>query len=431
MQAKVTFLTPTKILISIDVETSDLNLAKKTALNKLAVGVTVPGYRRGKAPLVAAEKQLDSNVLSEETLQIALSDAYAQVLIDNQLRPVSNPEINVKSYVPNQALNFEATLEIIGKVELAKYSGLKIKREVATITKPETDTVITRLQKQLAKRSSVKLAAKIGDEVVIDFSGKYADSSELIDGASGKDYPLELGSESFIPGFETKLVGSKAGESKEISLTFPKDYQASFLRDKKAIFEVTIKSVNALVLPNLDDSFAKQVGQFKTLAELREDIARELKTNKENELDLQYQNQLLEQIADTSKVDIPKSLIEDEAGRIERDARQNAAYRSQTWNEYLESEAINEKDFNSLTHSQAEKRVKAGLVLGEIATLEQIRVDAAEVDARVASLKLQYANDQAMQKELDNEQNKADLKNRIMVEKTIQRLIELNSSNSK
>ena len=287
--------------------------------------------------------------------------------------------------------------------------------------------MLTRLQKQLAKRSPVKVAAKLGDEVVIDFTGRYADNNELINGASGKEYPLELGSESFIPGFETKLVGVKAGETKEISLTFPKDYQAEFLRGKKAIFEVKVHSVNALVLPKLDDSFAKLVGQFKTLAELKTDIEREIKTNKENDLELQYQNQLLELIANASKVDIPKSLIEDEAQRIERDARQNAAYRSQTWNEYLESQGLKEADFTALMHTQAEQRVKAGLVLGEIATLEKISVDSSEVDARVASLKLQYANDQAMQAELDKDQNKVDLRNRIMVEKTIQRLIELNS----
>ena len=427
MQAKVKTLEPTKVLISIDVETPDLLKAKQAAIAKLAVAVTVTGYRRGKAPFSAVEKVLDPNVLSEETLQLALSEAYSEALIKNQLRPVSNPEINVKSYVPNQTLTFEATLEVIGKVQLAKYSGLKVPRTQAKVSEAEVNTVLKRLQKQLAKRSSVKSAAKIGDEVLIDFSGKYADNDELIDGASGKDYPLELGSESFIPGFETKLVGIKAGESKEISLTFPKDYQAEFLRNKKAIFEVKAKSVNALVLPELNDSFAKQVGQFKTLAELKADIKRELLSGKESDLELQYQNQLLEQIANTSKVDIPKSLIADEAQRIERDARQNAAYRSQTWEEYLKDQGQTEADFSSFIHTQAEQRVKAGLVLGEIATLEKISIESKEVDERVAALKLQYANDQAMQKELDKEQNKTDLRNRIMVEKTIQRLIQLNS----
>lgn len=427
MQSKVESLSPTKVKLSISLDATVLAKAKRLALEKLSKDITVAGYRRGKAPLPAVEKQLNPNTLSEETLQFALSDSYTEALIKHQIRPIDEPEITLKAFVPYSTLEYEAITEAIGKVKLGKYSGLNLKMNTVKVDKAEIDKVLSGLQKQLAKRVEVKEAAAEGDEVVIDFDGRYKESGEAINGGSGKDYPLELGSQSFIPGFETKLIGSTANEERELELTFPKDYQAAFLRGKPAIFKVKIKSVKRLELPKLDDKFAQRVGNFKTLDELKKDIEREIKANKQNEAELDFQNRLVEAISQASSVDIPDSLINDEVQRIEREQRQNASYRSQTWSEYLQSEGTTEAEFKKLATEQAEARVKAGLVLGEIAAKEDIQVSEAELNARINGLKQQYAQDQSMQAELNNPVNQRDLRSRMMVEKTVSRLKELNS----
>ncbi len=429
MQSSIEFIEPTRAKLTISVDASELNQAKQLALNKLASSVSIPGYRAGKAPLSAVEKRLDPNLLSQEALEQALSESYALALVKHQLRPVSSPEVVVKSFVPYESLSFETTSEVIGKIKLGKYQGLKIEpdKSILEIKAADVDNVLKNLQKQLAKRTAVKRAAKVGDEVVIDFVGRYADTNDLIEGASGTDYPLELGSESFIPGFETKLTGVKAGEDRDIELVFPKDYQAAFLRNKKALFKVSVKTINELSLPKLDDQFAKLVGSFSTLQDLKADIKRELSANRNSELSKQFQNQLLEMIVDSTSVDLPKSLVDDESVKLERELRDNAAYRGLTWNEYLTSQGLSEEEYKKQLASQSIKSVKAGLVIGEIAAELKIKTDPAEVESRIAALKQQYASDPLMQAELDKKENRSDLQSRILVEKTIQRLVELNS----
>ncbi|MGH7234572.1 MAG: trigger factor [Candidatus Saccharimonadales bacterium] len=427
MQSRIEYIEPTKAKLVISANASDLNISKQAALNKLSGSVKVAGYRPGKAPLSAVEKQLDPNLLSQEALDFAISEAYYLALNEHKLRPISRPEISVKSYVPYETLTFDSVTEVIGGLKLGNYSGLKIKKPPVVVVPNEISDVIARLQKQLAKRTSLKRPAKSGDEVIIDFDGQFADSGEPIEGASGKDYPLELGSKSFIPGFETKIVGMKPQEKREIELVFPKDYQAAFLRGKAAKFSVTLKTLNSLTLPKLDDAFAKQVGTFSTLAELKKDIERELSSTKQSEANKQYQNLLLERIIETTQVDIPKLLIDDESTKLEREIRDSASYRGLTWEEYLASEGISEPEFKKQILDQSLKSVKAGLVLGEIAAELKIQVDPSEVKERIAALKQQYSSDAAMQAELDKEQNRNDLQNRILVEKTVQRLVELNS----
>jgi trigger factor len=428
MQTSIEYLEPTKVKLSLSLDAIELHNAKQIALNKLASSVSVSGYRQGKAPLSVVEKQLEPNLLSQETLEQALSDSYAQTLQKHNLHPVSSPEVVVKSYVPYNSLNFETTTEVIGKIKVGKYSGLKIETDKQPVVKAsDVQVVLSRLQKQFAERKPVQRAAKLGDEVVIDFAGEYADSGELINGASGKDYPLELGSESFIPGFETKLVGIKPGEELKVELVFPKDYQAAFLRNKKAIFKVSAKSVNQLSLPKIDDLLAKKIGPFASLSELQADIKRELKVARDNDNNKLFQNQLMEKIVDTSSVDMPQILIDDESAKLERELRDNAAYRGLTWSEYLRNEGLSEEEFKKQLQLQSTKSVKAGLVIGEIASELKIRIEPTEIDSRIAALKKQYASDSAMQAELDKKENRNDLQSRILVEKTIQRLVELNS----
>ncbi len=416
----------TKVKLDIQADLSELALAKKQALTNLARNVRVPGFRAGSAPAAMVEKQLDPNVLAEETLNLALNAIYSTALIQEKLRAVNNPEISVTVYVPYTQLEFSATLDIVGKLSLGQYKDLNVAKDMVNVSSKEVNQVIERLRNQLAMKNEVDRAAKNGDEVVLDFKGVDTKTKEPISGADGKDYPLILGSNSFIPGFEDQLIGLKKDETKDFDITFPEDYGATNLRKKQVSFNVSIKSVNERSLPTVDDAMAKLVGPFTTLSELKADIKKELSTNAEREAASKQQNELLEKIVSASNVDIPEALIDEETDRLEREQRQNATYGGLTWKEYLERDNLDETSFKELAKQQALIRIKTGLILGEIAAQENITVTEAELDAKMDELKSTYTGDQAMQTELKKPENRQDIKNRLMVEKTIEYLVSVN-----
>ena len=428
MQTSMQRISPTKVKLLVTANGSDLDKPKNQAITKLARDIKVPGFRAGSAPNNLTQKHLDANLLSQETLDIALNDLYIETLIEKQLRPVKDPEVNIKAYVPFEQLEFEATVEIIGNLKLANYRSLKLPKPemVKNVKAEDVNDVLNRMQQQLATIKTVDRAAKNDDQVIIDFSGVDSKTKDPIKGSEGKDYALVLGSNSFIPGFEENLIGLKAGEQKSFDLTFPADYSLNTLRKRKVIFSVNIKRVEQRILPPIDDSFATKVGTFPTLKDLKADIKKELKLNFDKEEKIRIENSLVEKIVQQSEVAIPDSLIEEELERIEREHRQNAAYRGQTWTEYLADQGAGEDDFAREAKNQAILRIKTGLVLGDLASEEGINVTNQEVSDQIEKLKNQYRDDQQMQQELHKEENLRDIKNRLMVEKTIARIMELN-----
>ena len=426
MQITTEAIDKTKVKLNIKADSNELNIAKQQALKNLSNNVRVPGFRTGSAPAAMVEKQLDPNVLAEETLSLAVNAIYSTALIQEKLRAVNNPEVNVTAFVPYTQLEFSATVEVIGKLKLGKYKDLNVPKDMVKVSAKEINEVIERLRNQLASRNEVERAAKSGDEVVLDFKGVDAKTKEPISGADGKDYPLILGSNSFIPGFEDQLIGLKKDQTKAFDIVFPSDYGVKSLQKKKVNFNVSIKSVNERSLPKVDDAMAKLVGPFKSLDELKADIKKELTDNAEREALSKLQNEILDKIVSVSSVDIPEALIKEESERLDREQRQNAAYAGLTWKEYLERDNLSEESFNELAKQQATIRIKTGLILGEIASKENISVSAAELDAKMSELKTTYASDQAMQEELKKPENRQDIKNRLMVEKTIEYLVSVN-----
>ena len=426
MQANLEKINSTKVKLNVEANQAELTQAKDQAIKKLGVNVRLPGFRAGKTPASMLEKAIDPNTLGQETLEIIVNKLYLDAVMANQLRPINTPEITIKTFVPYSELTFDAEVDIVGDVVLGKYKKLGIVKKPVTVTQTEVNDVLKRMQKQLATKNEVKRDAKNEDEVVIDFDGFDAKTNDPINGASGKDYPLILGSNSFIPGFEEGLLGSKANEEKEIKLTFPADYGVASLKSKKVIFKTKVKSVNELVLPKLDDVFAKLVGPFNTVEELKKDIKDELTKTKNDQVLSDFQNAIVEKVVNSSSVDIPERLAEEETARIETEQRQNAAYNGLTWNEYLENQGLNEESFKSLAQEQAKVRIKTGLILGEVASSENISINNEEYNSKINALKKQYASDQKMQEELNNPKNQQDLKNRLMVEKTVEYLVSQN-----
>jgi trigger factor len=423
MQVTKEQLEPTKLKLTIIADQKLLDDTRQAVLQRLSQNVKVPGFRPGKAPLTVVEKQIDQAALQSEVVEEAVNQLYAKAVEQENLRPVAPPSIALTKFVPFTTLEFSAEVEAVGDVKLPDYKKIKLEFTESEVTDEDVSSVLENLRQRGAQKSPVKRAAKDGDEVTIDFKGTDAETKEPIAGADGQDYPLVLGSGNFIPGFETEVVGLKPGATKEFVITFPKDYSVQDLQNRKAKFAVTVKDVQELQLPKLDDKFASSVGPFKKLDELKDDIKRQLEIERRQEARRQYDNQLLEKIANKSEADIPDSLIEEEIDRIEEEEKRNLVYRGQTWQEHLKEEGVTAEEHREKQREGATLRIKAGLVLGEIAGKEDVTVTPEELEIRIQLLKGQYP-DEAMQKELDKPENRRDIHSRMMTEKTLDKLRE-------
>lgn len=421
MQTTRKQLTPTSVKLTITADAALLSAVKDDVLRRLARDAKLQGFRPGRAPLGVVEKNADPQVLQTEFLDEALNRLYASALDEQKLRPVSQPKASVTKFVPFTELEVELEVEIVGDITLPDYKKIKLAQKPVKVEAKDVEQVIADLRTRAADRKDVERAAKDGDQVYLDFAGRDARTDEAIAGADGQNYPLVLGSKSFIPGFEEELVGLKAGDNKEFTLTFPKDYGTTALQNRKVTFKVDIIKVQELVEPKLDDAFAASVGPFKTVADLKAAIKKELQAEREAQARRDYESELLGKIAEKTKAAIPKALVDEEIDRNEADERQNLMYRGQTWEEHLKEEGVTAEEHHERQREAAEARVKAGLALSEIADKEQLEVSTEEIELRIQLLKGQY-QDQAMQAELDKPEARREIGSRLLTEKTMEKL---------
>lgn len=414
-----------KVTLNVTLDADDLGLIKPKTLARLSKKLKVSGFRPGKIPAKVAEKNLDPNLLGMEIAEDAINKFVIDVLEVEKIQPLDRPKIDLKKYVPNEVLEFVAELDVLPEVTLGDYKNLKVKKESVKVESKDIDSVIERMRSGMAAKNEVERAAKNGDEAVIDFEGT-KDGKEVA-GATGKDYPLQLGSNSFIPGFEEGIVGKKAGDKFDLPLTFPKDYHHKPLAGEKVNFAVTIKKINSIDLPKLDDDFAAKCGPFKTVDDLKTDVKRELEAQKQRELDDKLKDQLIEQLVKISKVPTPDVLIDDQTKALERDFTQNLMYRGMTLEQYLSDQSLTKEDWvkNEL-REQAIRRVQVGLALAELSKAEKIEVTIDELNARLDELMQQYGNDAKIREQLDTPDVRRDLANRLITEKTVDRLVDLN-----
>lgn len=411
----------TKAELTVDVPQDVLSETKRSVVRALSSQVKVQGFRNGKAPLELVEKQLEPSVLQQHFLEHVIEATYPQAVAQEKLRPVDRPDIAIVKFVPFTTLEYTATAPVLGEVTLADYKKIKKDRKTVKVTAAEVDEVIESLRSRQAEKVAVDRAAKEGDQVVIDFSGVDADKKP-IKGADGTDYPLALGSNTFIPGFEPALIGLKKGEKKTFPVTFPGDYGVSTLAGAEVTFTVTVKDVFELKKPALDDAFAASVGPVKTVEELKRDIKKELTAEKQRQEDLQFESELVAEITKKSKLVVPQVLIDDQVNRMYQEQQQNVTYRGQTIKEFLESKSMTEEEYKTKELApQAEERVKASIVLAEIADKEKIEVTPEELEIRMQVLKGQY-QDQKMQSELEKPEARREIASRMLSEKTVAQL---------
>lgn len=417
----------TKVVVSVTLDAADLEDIKKTTIARLAGKVKVAGFRPGKVPADVAEKNIDQNQLNSEILEDAVNSSAVDAFDEAKLTPLDRPQVTVDKYVPGQELQYSATVEIIPAVKLGDYKKLRAKKDAIKVEDHDVADVLDRLLQSAAVKKDVERAAKLGDEVIIDFVGKDKDGKDVA-GATGNDYELKLGSNTFIPGFEDGIVGKKKGDVFDLPLTFPKDYHHKPLAGAKVTFTVTIKNVKELSLPELNDKFAATVGPFKKLDDLKADITRELTEQKEREAVEKLKDSLVEQLVKGSHIPAPHVLIHDQLESIERDFVQNLMYRGMTLDDYLAQQGKTAEEWRETElHQQAERRVQVGLALAELSKVENIEVSKQELEDRLQEMLKQYGNSPEIAKQLDTPEVRRDLANRVMTEKTVNRLVELNT----
>jgi trigger factor len=426
MKTSVKYLSDTKVAVNVTLGVSELKDAELAALNELGKDIKVPGFRKGKVPVSVVSKNVNPNVLAQKTLESALSKAVADAFISEKLQALDRPEVEVKKFVPGSELEFTAESEVMPKIKIGDYKNLKSTAKKVSVTKKDISEITDRLKKGFASKKTVQRPAKLTDEVNIDFEGKK--DGIAFDGGKGEKYDLVLGSNSFIPGFEDGIIGKKTGETFDLKLTFPEDYHADNLKGAEVVFTTTINEIKEVVEPELNDELAAKAGPFKTVEELEDDIKREITKQKETEATEKLKDDLVAELVEKSTVPVPDVLLKDQMKLIEQDTNRNLMYRGMSIDDYIKS--LKYKDKNDWLENEvrpiAEKRVKAGLLLAELSKVEKIEATENELLEKINQLGKQYPSED-MRKHLKTPEVQRDVANRILTEKTVDRLVSLNS----
>lgn len=400
--------------------------AKQQAITHLGKDLKVAGFRPGKAPEHVIEKHLSPATLQEEFLNSLINTTYPLALEQEKVQAVTRPTISVTKFVPYEDVEYTATVGVISVKKLANYRALSTKKDKASVDPKRVDEVIDNIRVHMAERIDVDRAAKDGDQAWIDFNGTDAKGAE-VKGAKGTNYPLTLGSGTFIPGFEDHVVGMKAGDDKTFTLTFPADYGVKALQSKKVTFAVSVQKVQEIVRPPLDDALAKKVApELHSVAELKADIDKQLQIEAEQNAQRSYENAMVAELVASSDVAVPQELIDEQVEAVQRELQQNITYRGQTMQEYLDAIGMTaEEQRTSELVPEAERRIKAGVILSEIADKEDISLTPEELDIRVGVLKQRYRGDQQMLAELEKPERRREVGSQVLTEKTVARIIAL------
>ncbi|MDD4601851.1 Trigger factor [bioreactor metagenome] len=377
------------VVLEIEVPQEKVAKALDNAYHKLANKVNIPGFRKGKAPRKVIESRIGKEALLDEAFEILAGVAYPEAIKEQQIEPVARPKIEVVTLAEDQPLVFKATVITKPEVKLGEYKGLKIEKKVDEVTDEKIVEDLENLRNRHAKMIVAEGAAiENGDFAIIDFEGFVNDVA--FEGGAGKSYPLQIGSGSFIPGFEEQLIGAKSGEARDVKVTFPQDYQAADLAGKEAVFKVTINDVKRKELPALDDDFAKDASEFETIEELKVDIKNKLEKATEEKAEREFRNEAIKQAVEGSEIDVPAVMVESRIDNMINDLAINLENRGMKLEQYL---AYAKMDADALRESYREAalvNVKTDLVLEEIVKAEKIEVSDEDMNAEVASMAQAY-----------------------------------------
>lgn len=425
MKTKLKKLSDSRVELTVTLDAKDLKPMREKALEKLAKEVKVEGFRKGKVPVEVAEKFIPENDLNAEVVDFAVRTTVIPAFQESEKSPLVMPSVNVTKFVPGEVVEYTATADIIPEVKLGDYKKLGVKKDAVKVTEKEVNEILDNIAASFGEKKVVKRAAKMGDEVVMDFVGK-KDGKEFR-GGSAKDYKLTLGSKTFIPGFEEGIVGHGSGDKFDLPLTFPKDYGVKDLAGADTVFEILVKQVNEIVKPKIDDELAAKCGPFKTVDELKADIKKNLQAQNEHKLDEKFKDDLVNALVKKSKIPAPEILIDDQMRVIRDDMTRNAAAQGLSFEEFLDANGETLENWEKEARKIAEQRVKASLALQNVALDAKITVSDDLVAAKIAELRDVYKKSPDALKQLKDPNVKMDIKNRMTIEATLDYLVKVNS----
>lgn len=404
--------------LTIEVSAEDLDKAMQNAYQKQKGKISIPGFRKGKAPRKMIEQMYGKGIFLEDAANALIPEHYSKALDECELEIVSQPEIDVVQAEPGKAFIFTAEVAVKPEVTLGEYKGLEVPKTETEVTEEEVEEEI---KKELEKNSRTvavedRAAAK-DDTVTIDFEG-FVDGVAF-EGGKGSDYPLVLGSNTFIPGFEDQLVGANAGDHVEVKVTFPAEYQAAELAGKDAVFQCDVKKIETKEVPELDDDFAKDVSEFDTVAEYREDVKKNLTEKKEKEALQAKEDAAVEKAVENAQMDIPEAMINTQARQMLDDFARRMQSQGLSMEQYFQFTGQTADKMLEDMKPQALKRIQTRLVLEKIAEAEDIQPGEEEVDAEIAKMAEAYKMEADKLKELLGEAELGQMKKDMAVQKAV------------
>lgn len=405
-----------KVVIAFSATKEEFAKGLDQAFKRAVKRVNAPGFRKGKLPRAVFNKMYGEEALFQDAVDFVLPAAYTKAIDELEVSPLAMPDIDVKEISKEEGVKFEAVVTVKPNVELGEYKNLGLEKESVEVTDADVEERLDSLLSRQAEWQIKEGESKKGDIVVIDFKGFIGD--EAFEGGEAKGYELELGSGSFIPGFEEQLEGKVAPVDTEVNVTFPENYQVADLAGKAARFEVTVHDVKEKVLPELTDEFVKEFTKEAalTVAEYKEKLKEEIKLEKENLAEKSYSDKVISTAVENAKVSVPEKLVEQEVNSMFEQFTGNLSRQGLSFDLYEQFTGKGEADLKAEMKSDAENKIKTSFVLGEIAEVEKVEVTEADIDAEVKELATMYnMTEEGIKQRISVE----DLRGELVIQKTV------------
>lgn len=376
--------------LKITAPAAEVNAGYKKAVQKIADQANIPGFRKGKAPRAIIEMHYGKEAVKQEAFEIVANKAYSEALNQEKLIPVSDPKVEESTFEEGKDMELTIKVTLKPEPELGEYKGLHVEKKEVEVTDEQVDAQIKDMMGRDAKMVVAEEGAVIekGDFAIIDFAGTV--DGEPFSGGEGKGYPLEVGSNSFIPGFEDQLVGLSKGDSTDVEVTFPEDYFVKDLAGKEAIFKVNIQDVNRKELPELNDEYVASKTEFKTVEDLRANYKERMQKAVEANAKAEYEHELIDLAVANAKFSVPEIMIEDKISQMVEEMKMSLESRKMSLDMYMQYTGLDMAKIRENQRPVAEENVKTDLVLDAIAKAEDIQVDMADVDAEIAAISAQH-----------------------------------------